>query len=129
MRRSPPSSDEAERRGRSAAVSSLRPALLFLLVAGAVLAGRYLDLPVRLREVLDWIEHTGWTGIALFVLLYVAACVFFLPGAVLSLGAGIVFGLVKGTILVSFSATLGATAAFLVGRYLAGDWNWNRADR
>jgi uncharacterized membrane protein YdjX (TVP38/TMEM64 family) len=38
------------------------------------------------------------------------------------LGAGLVFGLAKGSILVSISATLGATAAFFVGRYLARGW-------
>ena len=46
----------------------------------------------------------------------------FLPGSILTLGAGALFGVVKGSILVSISATLGATAAFLVGRYLARDW-------
>jgi len=49
----------------------------------------------------------------------VAACVFMLPGAILTLGAGAVFGVVNGLLLVSLSSTVGATAAFLVGRYLA----------
>jgi uncharacterized membrane protein YdjX (TVP38/TMEM64 family) len=48
--------------------------------------------------------------------------VLFLPGWILTLGAGVVYGLTKGSILVSISATLGATAAFLVGRYLAREW-------
>jgi uncharacterized membrane protein YdjX (TVP38/TMEM64 family) len=48
--------------------------------------------------------------------------VLFLPGSILTLGAGFVFGVVRGSVLVSISATLGATAAFLVGRYLARDW-------
>jgi uncharacterized membrane protein YdjX (TVP38/TMEM64 family) len=61
-------------------------------------------------------------GPALFALLYVAATVFFLPGSILTVGAGVVFGLVRGFAIVSISATLGATAAFLVGRYLARDW-------
>jgi uncharacterized membrane protein YdjX (TVP38/TMEM64 family) len=42
-----------------------------------------------------------------------------LPGSILTLGAGAVFGVVHGTLLVSLSSTAGATAAFLVGRYLA----------
>jgi uncharacterized membrane protein YdjX (TVP38/TMEM64 family) len=58
----------------------------------------------------------------IFVLVYVAATVLFLPGSILTLGAGALFGVVKGSIVVSISATLGATAAFLVGRYLAQDW-------
>jgi pyruvate/2-oxoglutarate dehydrogenase complex dihydrolipoamide dehydrogenase (E3) component/uncharacterized membrane protein YdjX (TVP38/TMEM64 family) len=53
--------------------------------------------------------------------LYVVATVLFIPGSVLTLGAGAVFGVALGSIYVSISATLGATAAFLVGRYLARD--------
>jgi len=51
----------------------------------------------------------------------VAATVLFLPGSILTLGAGVVFGVVKGALIVSVSATLGATATFLVGRYVARD--------
>jgi uncharacterized membrane protein YdjX (TVP38/TMEM64 family) len=49
------------------------------------------------------------------------AAVLLVPGLILTLGAGAVFGLVTGTIAVSIGATLGATAAFLVGRHLARD--------
>jgi uncharacterized membrane protein YdjX (TVP38/TMEM64 family) len=57
----------------------------------------------------------------IFVGLYVVATVLFVPGSVLTLGAGAVFGVALGSVCVSISATLGATAAFLVGRYLARD--------
>ena len=42
-----------------------------------------------------------------------------LPGSILTIGAGALFGLIKGVIIVSLSSTLGATAAFLIGRYAA----------
>ncbi|MFU8779138.1 MAG: TVP38/TMEM64 family protein, partial [Roseovarius sp.] len=61
-------------------------------------------------------------GAAVFMLLYIAATVLFIPGSALTLGAGALFGVVKGSIMVSVASTLGATAAFLVGRYLARDW-------
>lgn len=61
-------------------------------------------------------------GPALFILIYIFACVFFIPGSALTLGAGAVFGVIKGSIYVSIGSTLGATAAFLVGRYIARDW-------
>jgi len=61
-------------------------------------------------------------GAVAFVGIYVLACVFFIPGSVLTLGAGAVYGVVQGSLLVSVASTLGATAAFLVGRYLARDW-------
>jgi uncharacterized membrane protein YdjX (TVP38/TMEM64 family) len=54
--------------------------------------------------------------------IYVVACVLFVPGTILTLGAGFAFGVVVGTVTVSLASTLGATAAFLVGRTLARDW-------
>jgi uncharacterized membrane protein YdjX (TVP38/TMEM64 family) len=91
---------------------------LVALVALLVLA-RAFDAPARLEAALAVIRGLGPWGPVLFVALYVAATVLFLPGWILTLGAGAVFGLVKGAITVSIAATLGATAAFLVGRHLA----------
>lgn len=57
-----------------------------------------------------------------FFAIYVAATALSLPGAaILTLAAGALFGLVQGTILVSFASTLGATLAFLLSRYLFRD--------
>ncbi len=46
----------------------------------------------------------------------------FIPGSILTLGAGFVFGLFWGSVYVFIGATIGATVAFLIGRYLARDW-------
>ncbi|WP_198805211.1 TVP38/TMEM64 family protein [Leptolyngbya sp. BL0902] len=75
-----------------------------------------------LVEALQWIDGLGWTGVLAFVGLYALATVAFVPGSALTLGAGAVFGLVKGTLAVLVGATLGAILAFLVGRYLARGW-------
>ena len=75
-----------------------------------------------LRNVLQWIDSLGTVGSIAFILLYIIATVAFLPGSILTLGAGVVFGLVLGSCYVFIGATLGATAAFLVGRYLARGW-------
>jgi uncharacterized membrane protein YdjX (TVP38/TMEM64 family) len=75
-----------------------------------------------LRDSLAWVEQLGPWGPVFFVLIYIVAAVLFVPGSALTLGAGAVFGVGLGSILVSISATLGATAAFLVGRYFARDW-------
>jgi len=93
---------------------------LAALVAVVVLA-RALDAPARLSDALAELRGLGAWGPVLFVGLYVVATVLFLPGWILTLGAGAVFGLARGAIAVSIAATLGATAAFLVGRYLARD--------
>ena len=75
-----------------------------------------------LRQALEWIQGLGAAGPATLAGLYVVACVLFLPGWILSLGAGALFGVLTGTITVSVGATMGATAAFLIGRHVARDW-------
>jgi len=75
-----------------------------------------------LRGVLRWISGIGPLAPLIFIAMYIVAPVVFVPGAILSIGAGTVFGLLRGTIYVSVGATLGATCAFLVGRYVAREW-------
>jgi uncharacterized membrane protein YdjX (TVP38/TMEM64 family) len=101
--------------------------IVTVLVAAALIWVLYYfmipsSLQRQVARALDWVANLGLWGPIVFLVLYVLACVCFVPGSVLTLGAGALFGVVKGTILVSPSATLGATAAFLVGRYLARDW-------
>lgn len=96
----------------------MKGAALAVIVVGLLLAAKYLNLQQVFRDALTWIEAAGPIGPLVFFGLYIAACVFMLPGSILTLGAGVVFGVVKGSLLVSLSSTVGATAAFLVGRYL-----------
>src|SRR5260370_31512004 len=91
-------------------------------MVAALLAARSSAAPALLGTALEAIARLGAWGAVLFALLYMAARVLFLPGSILTLGAGVVFGLARGAVIVSISATLGATAAFLVGRYVARDW-------
>ena len=97
--------------------------LLIVAILAAVVAAFFIfDVRTLLREGLDAIARLGPWGPVLFVAIYIVATVFFLPGSVLTLGAGAVFGVALGSVYVSIASTLGATAAFLVGRYLARDW-------
>ena len=75
-----------------------------------------------LRNALQWIDSLGSVGAIAFITLYIIASIAFLPGSILTLGAGVVFGVILGSLYVFIGATLGATAAFLVGRYLARGW-------
>jgi len=100
----------------------LKSAGIILLIAGAIASWIYLDLATHLKSLLAWIDQLGWIGILMYALLYTLSCVLFIPGSILTLGAGIIFGVAKGTVIALISATMGATAAFLVGRYLAGEW-------
>ncbi|MGB3654578.1 MAG: TVP38/TMEM64 family protein [Rivularia sp. (in: cyanobacteria)] len=75
-----------------------------------------------LKNALEWINNQGAVGGIAFILLYIVATVAFLPGSILTLGAGVVFDLFLGSAYVFIGATIGAIAAFLVGRYLARGW-------
>ncbi|WP_353930054.1 TVP38/TMEM64 family protein [Okeanomitos corallinicola TIOX110] len=75
-----------------------------------------------LRNALQWIDGLGAVGAIAFIGIYIIATVAFLPGSILTLGAGVLFDVVLGSIYVFIGATLGATLAFLVGRYLARNW-------
>jgi len=81
-----------------------------------------------LRNALLWIDSLGSVGAIAFIALYIIATVAFFPGSVLTLGAGVVFGLVWGSLYVLIGATLGATTAFLVGRYLARGWIFQKIE-
>lgn len=69
-----------------------------------------------------WIAASGWIGWIWFIILYALSCVLFLPGSVLSFGAGAVYGFWGGTVLVSIGSVAGALANFLTTRYLLRGW-------
>jgi len=77
-----------------------------------------------------WIEINPAAGLFAFMGVYFVATVLFIPGSILTLGGGFVFsnafglglGVLMATVAVFVGASLGATAAFLLGRYLLRDW-------
>jgi uncharacterized membrane protein YdjX (TVP38/TMEM64 family)/rhodanese-related sulfurtransferase len=97
------------------------------LVAGLALIGA-VTLALMNRDRLDpaalaaWVQSAGIAGPLLFMLLYALATVLFLPGSVLTLAGGALFGPVWGTLINLTGATVGAALAFLAARYLASDW-------
>lgn len=94
-----------------------------IVAAAALIAGaKYLGIQQGLQKVLAWIDGRGaWAPVA-YILFYAVACVFAIPGSVLTLGGGFLFGISAGIVYVSAGATLGATLAFLVGRYGLRRW-------
>lgn len=91
--------------------------LALAVVAGAILIGRQGVGPViRFAE---WVEGLGVWGPVVFILGYVIATVAFLPGSVLTLAAGFIFGIARGTLYTFIGATIGSSLAFLIARYVA----------
>jgi len=88
--------------------------------------GRYLSLEhlksSREKLTLLYNDHRA-AVIAAYMLIYIMATALSLPGAaILTLAGGALFGLLVGTIVVSFASTIGATIACLVSRFLLRDW-------
>jgi len=82
-------------------------------------AARILPVQAWLRSFEDWVRGMGTAGMFLYAAVYVAAVVLFVPGIVLTLGAGFLFGLKWGVAIVSVSSTVAAALAFLIARYAA----------
>ncbi|MBP7952072.1 MAG: VTT domain-containing protein, partial [Sphingorhabdus sp.] len=109
---------------------------LVLLLLAAIAAFFYFDLGSYLS--LDYFKarqadfaasyaENPWAFIGGFFVVYVATAALSLPGAsILTLAGGALFGLVTGTIIVSFASTIGATLAFLSSRFLLRDWVQNK---
>ena len=106
--------------------SILKIGVVAIVVAGLIIVAKQLGITELinngLQTTLQWIESLGYWGPIAFTIIYILAAVFFISGAILTSGAGVLFGVVKGSILVSIASTLAATVAFLVGRYLARGW-------
>jgi uncharacterized membrane protein YdjX (TVP38/TMEM64 family)/rhodanese-related sulfurtransferase len=82
---------------------------------------------VDVAALLAWVEGTGAAGPLLFMALYTVAAVLFLPGAVITMAGGALFGPIWGTLWNLTGATAGAALAFLIARYLGADWMARRA--
>lgn len=103
-----------------------RVAVGLLLAVGIGAALLYRD-HINLATLDHWVSDAGPLAPLWFVLIYAAATVLFAPGSILTLAGGALFGPWLGTLYNLTGATLGAALAFLIARYLAGNWVANRA--
>ena len=92
-----------------------------MLVAGIAAAVVYRDR-FDAQALETWVQGAGAAGPLLFMVVYAIGTVLFLPGSVLTLAGGALFGPVLGTFYNLTGATVGAALAFLVARYLGADW-------
>ena len=99
----------------------LRISVLLLLVVGIAAAIIYRD-QFDASALENWVKDAGSAGPVVFMLIYAIGTVFFLPGAVLTLAGGALFGPVFGTFYNLTAATIGAMISFVAARYLAHDW-------
>lgn len=106
-----------DRPSRSLAATVLKVVLGLAALAALWLAGR--ELGGYIPRFARWVDGLGFWGPAVFMLGYALATVAFVPGLLLTIAGGAVFGLVWGTVYAWTGATVGAAAAFLIARYAA----------
>ena len=99
-----------------------RISIIALVAALLILIG--LGLPIRemAESMFSWIQENPNVSWLVFLGLYILATVLLLPGSVLTIGGGWLFGFMEGLVIVSLSSTLAASCSFLIGRYLARAW-------
>lgn len=98
-----------------------RAALAGTVAAAIAVAVVYRD-QLDVESVEAWLTGFGLLAPLIYLALYAVGTVAFLPGALFALAGGALFGPVWGALLNLTGATIGASLAFLIARYLAGDW-------
>ena len=90
---------------------------LLLIIVSLFVIARALPVGQGIARLQSWLSHAGAVGILAYAAIYVLATVLLVPGAAITLLAGVLYGPLWGTIIVSAGATTGASAAFLLGRF------------
>ncbi len=95
---------------------------VFILLLGAISWALLNRDSIDIAQLQGQLENAGATAPLIFMLTYIISTVLFLPGSLLTLLGGALFGPVLGTFYSLTAATLGAMISFLIARYLASDW-------
>jgi uncharacterized membrane protein YdjX (TVP38/TMEM64 family) len=103
-------------------MTALRVAVAALLLAAIVAVAVGVPIASWIDGAAIWSQSHREAAGALFVGVYALAAVLVVPGSILTLSAGYLFGLPLGVALTSVGSVLGATVAFVVGRFIARDW-------
>jgi len=99
----------------------LQFSVFILLIAGIALSIVYREY-ISADALEAWVYDSGTAGPLVFMAIYIVGTIFFLPGSVLTLAGGALFGPVWGTFYNLTGATIGAIISFIAARYLAHDW-------
>ena len=113
-------------RSKPALNSKLKLVIGAVAIAALIIGAKQLNLheviQTALQNALIWVKDLGTLGVFAYILIYNLATVLFIPGSLLTLGGGAIYGVFWGTVYVFIAATFGATFAFLIGRYVAQQW-------
>ena len=94
----------------------LKAVAAVVLIAALVIAVRLLPISDELTRLQRWVRGQGATGYVVYAVVYAVCVVFLVPASVMTIGAGVIFGVIPGTLVVICGGTVGATIAFLLAR-------------
>ena len=103
-------------------MKNLKAIVLVALLLVCIVLVTVLDVRQYLATFIESIEGLGFSGKLIFGAIYALATILFVPGSILTLGAGALFGLGTGIVVVALGATVGACGAFVVGKYFMHGW-------
>ncbi|MFN6478033.1 TVP38/TMEM64 family protein [Nostoc sp. DedQUE07] len=109
--------------------SKLKLLLLSCLIITLIIAAKQFNFQGFLQTLIIWVHSLGAFGPIAYILIYNLATLLFIPGSLLTLKGGCLFGVFWGSIYVLIAATIGATLAFLIGRYFSRDWVSRQMDK
>lgn len=96
--------------------SVVKVAIAIVVLATVIVVFRLLPVAAWLTAFQAWVRHLGALGYVVYALLYAVCVAALVPASLLTFGAGAIFGVVGGTIVVATGATLGAMLAFALAR-------------
>ncbi len=96
-----------------------RPIALGFVIIALIVLSYVFNLGGRLGELREWILSLGSYGPLVYILIYIVAVVFAIPGSLITIMGGVLFGSVVGVVAVSIGSTFGASLTFLISRYVA----------
>jgi uncharacterized membrane protein YdjX (TVP38/TMEM64 family) len=107
----------------------LRLFILSSVIAVLLIAARYLNIQEFLHSLINQVNNLGIWGPVAYIGIYNLATLLFVPGSLLTLKGGCLFGLFWGSVYVLIAAIIGATLAFFIGRYISRDWVAGQIDK
>ncbi|AFZ60292.1 TVP38/TMEM64 family protein [Anabaena sp. PCC 7938] len=102
--------------------SKLQLLLLSFLIATLIIATKFINFQEFLQISVTWVQNLGIFGPIAFIIIYNLATLLFIPGSLLTLKGGYLFGLFWGSVYVLIAALIGSILAFAIGRYLSQDY-------
>jgi uncharacterized membrane protein YdjX (TVP38/TMEM64 family) len=108
---------------------SIRFTIFAVILAGLAVTALVLPVVPCMADALVCVEQSGVWGPVVLCVFYVVCCVFLVPGSIPTLAAGFLFGVLAGSLTAVIGSTVGACAAFLVGRTMARGWVARRIAR